>query len=192
MPDSLQSPILIRTGILSALAQDATSIPRSLQVAFCHLFFNVSGIIVFYPLPFFRPPIPAAKFLGNTTAKYRWFAIIYLIGMFFLLPLSVFGLSILGWYVLAAVLIPIGAIAITVGIIKCIQAKRPGCLPAKLRSWKFLPRPLRSLEPYNNMMKKVCFCSRFQDEPKAEEVQVNGVGTKGDGGHEFDNVITKL
>ena len=116
-------------------------------MAFCHLFFNVSGIIVFYPLPFFRPPIPAAKFLGNTTAKYRWFAIIYLIGMFFLLPLSVFGLSILGWYVLAAVLIPIGAIAITVGIIKCIQAKRPGCLPAKLRSWKFLPRPLRSLEP---------------------------------------------
>lgn len=162
-------------------------------MAFCHLFFNISGIIVFYPFPFFRPPIPAAKFLGNTTAKYRWFAIVYLISMFFLLPLTVFGLSILGWYVLAAVLIPVGVVAIAAGIIKCIQAKRPECLPAKLRSWKFLPRPLRSLAPYHEIMKKVCFCSRFQDEPKAEELVVNGVDNKGEASSGFDSaIITKL
>jgi sodium-dependent phosphate cotransporter len=70
--------------------------PRALQVAFCHLFFNISGILLFYPLPFFRSPIAAAKALGNMTAKYRWFSIVYLLVMFFFLPFLVFVLSIPG------------------------------------------------------------------------------------------------
>lgn len=36
-----------------------------------------------------RVPIPLCKILGNTTAEYRWFAALYLIGMFLVLPLSV-------------------------------------------------------------------------------------------------------
>ncbi|KAL8564531.1 hypothetical protein ACOMHN_003289 [Nucella lapillus] len=175
------------TGILAALAQDTESIPRSLQVAFCHLFFNISGILIFYPLPFFRPSIPAAKFLGNTTAKYRWFAIVYLLCMFFLLPLTIFGLSIPGWYVLAIVLIPIALLAITISIIKCLQAKRPERLPAKLQNWKFLPKALRSLEPYDRRMKKLCFCNRFQDIHEEGEEQTEKTGVSNDG---FDGVVT--
>lgn len=157
------------TGILSALAQDAESIPRSLQVAFCHLFFNISGILIFYPLPFFRPPIPLAKFLGNTTAKYRWFSIVYILAMFFILPAAIFALSVPGWYVLAAVLIPIVTVCIVVSVIKCIQAKRPQCLPSVLQSWKFLPEPLRSLAPYDKLMRKLCFCNRFSKEQEGEK-----------------------
>ena len=157
-----------------------SALEDTLQVALCHLFFNITGIAIFYPLPFFRPPIPAAKFLGNTTAKYRWFAIVYLFGMFFLFPLAVFALSLPGWYVMAIVFIPVVLLLIVVGIIKCIQAKKPSCLPAKLRSWKFLPRPLRSLQPYDSVMRFLCFCKRFQTpaQPRPR------AGTQ----HGFDNV----
>ena len=34
--------------------------------------------------------------MGKTVAQYRWFAIFYLLFMFFLLPLYTFGLSLIG------------------------------------------------------------------------------------------------
>ena len=34
--------------------------------------------------------------MGETVAQYRWFAIFYLLFMFFLLPLYTFGLSLIG------------------------------------------------------------------------------------------------
>jgi sodium-dependent phosphate cotransporter len=37
-----------------------------------------------------------ARFLGDTTAEYRWFAIAYVIVLFFLMPILVFSLSMLG------------------------------------------------------------------------------------------------
>ena len=61
--------------------------------------FNVSGIILWYPIPFTRIPIRLAKALGDITAEYRWFAGVYIISCFFLLPLFVFGLSMAGWKV---------------------------------------------------------------------------------------------
>lgn len=63
------------------------------QIALVHLFFNIFGILLFYPIPFMRFPIPLAKKLGDTTAKYRWFAVLYLILMFFVLPGFIFLLS---------------------------------------------------------------------------------------------------
>ena len=36
------------------------------------------------------------KVMGETVARYRWFAIFYLLFMFFLLPLYTFGLSLIG------------------------------------------------------------------------------------------------
>ncbi|XP_033734879.1 sodium-dependent phosphate transport protein 2B-like [Pecten maximus] len=160
------------TGILAALAQDADKIKEPLQLAFCHLFFNISGIALFYPLPFTRFPIKLAKSLGNKTAKYRWFAVVYLISMFFLLPLIVFGLSIAGWKVMAGVLIPITSIIVIICIIKVIQKKKPGILPKVLRNWKFLPLICRSLEPIDRLT-KVCVCrsccaESIDDKPKVE------------------------
>merc|ERR1711915_670366 len=37
------------TGLLASLVSDGTN---ALQVALCHLFFNISGIIIWYPVPF--------------------------------------------------------------------------------------------------------------------------------------------
>ncbi|KAL4238206.1 hypothetical protein ACF0H5_002918 [Mactra antiquata] len=151
------------TSILAAFAQDGSTIPNALQIAFCHLFFNISGILLFYPIPLFRPPIKMSKFLGMQTAKYRWFALVYLLFAFFLLPAAVFGLSLASWIAVAAVMTPLAVLLILVLIIKLIQNKWPSCLPVKLRNWKWLPKPLRSLEPMDRALMGVtgnCYCCR--------------------------------
>jgi solute carrier family 34 (sodium-dependent phosphate cotransporter) len=38
-----------------------------------------------------------AKKLGEITGRYRWFAVVYIILAFFLIPLIVFALSLAGW-----------------------------------------------------------------------------------------------
>jgi hypothetical protein len=63
--------------------------------------FYFSGILLWFPIPFMRNvPIRLAKKLGDTTATYRWFAIVYIIASFFLIPISVFAISLAGWYIL--------------------------------------------------------------------------------------------
>merc|ERR1719326_1744783 len=75
------------TGVLAALAADASKLRLTLQVAYSHLLFNLSGIVIWYVIwPLRAVPISAAKFLGNTTADYRWFAVAYLALCFFLIP----------------------------------------------------------------------------------------------------------
>lgn len=124
--------------------------------------------MLFYPVPATRKvPIGLAKKLGNTTAQYRWFAIAYLIVLFFILPLTVFGLSVLGWYVLLGVGAPIVLLCVFVIIVNILQEKRLKALPKALQTWNFLPRPLRSLQPYDDALmkiskffKKKCCCKR--------------------------------
>jgi sodium-dependent phosphate cotransporter len=79
---------------MAALANPAHAIPNALQVGLCHLFFNISGILLFYPIPLTRKvPIALAKRLGNITAKYRWFSIVYLLFMFMILFYQVASVS---------------------------------------------------------------------------------------------------
>jgi len=59
------------TGILAAMASDGDHLTETLQIALCHLFFNITGILLYYPFPFMRWPIPVAKIMGNTVANYR-------------------------------------------------------------------------------------------------------------------------
>jgi sodium-dependent phosphate cotransporter len=40
------------TGILAALG--AANLRFSLQIALCHTLFNISGIIIWYPIPYLR------------------------------------------------------------------------------------------------------------------------------------------
>ena len=149
------------TGLLAAFTADASKVHDTLQLALCHLFFNITGIVIWYPIPVMRRvPIRLAKFLGNTTANYRWFAVAYLILLYFILPLVVFGLSLAGWYVLLAVFAPIVVLLLAIIGINVLQSKRPNFLPAKLRSWDWLPLPLHSLEPYDRIITVCCRCRR--------------------------------
>ncbi len=150
------------TALLAALAASPDALHDTLQIALVHLFFNITGILLFYPIPFMRFPIPMAKFLGNETAKFRWFAILYLVGMFFLLPGIVLGLSIAGTIALLCVGIPILIILVFVTVIKILQQKKPTCLPLVMRNWKWLPVGCRSLEPYDRQFAKCACCNRFR------------------------------
>ena len=124
------------------------------------MFFNVTGILLFYPIPFMRFPIPMAKFLGNETAKYRWFAILYLVGMFFLFPGIVLGLSIAGPIALLCVGVPCFILLVAIGVIKILQRRKPSWLPRVMRDWKWLPLACRSLELYDRQFAKCACCNK--------------------------------
>jgi sodium-dependent phosphate cotransporter len=72
---------------VTAILASLTGNIAALTVAIVHVLFNVCGIILFYPIKFMRAiPIKMAKKLGKVVAEKRWVAIVYVIGVFFLLP----------------------------------------------------------------------------------------------------------
>uniref|UniRef100_A0A671YI46 Solute carrier family 34 member 2a n=1 Tax=Sparus aurata TaxID=8175 RepID=A0A671YI46_SPAAU len=152
------------TAILAAMASPGDTLGNALQIALVHFLFNISGIILWYPIPFTRIPIRLAKGLGNITASYRWFAAVYIITCFFILPLFVFSLSLAGWQVLVGVGAPLILMLIIIIVINVLQKRKPGCLPAALRSWDFLPLWAHSLAPWDKVVSactaKCCCCCK--------------------------------
>ncbi|XP_071768922.1 sodium-dependent phosphate transport protein 2B [Centroberyx gerrardi] len=149
------------TAILAAMAAPGETLANSLQIALCHFFFNIMGILLWYPIPFTRIPIRLARALGNRTAKYRWFAALYLFLCFLVMPLTVFGLSLAGWQVLVGVGVPIIVLAIFIIIVNVMQSRCPRYLPSGLRNWDFLPRPLHSMAPWDRVVTSATgFCGK--------------------------------
>ncbi|XP_039630853.1 sodium-dependent phosphate transport protein 2A [Polypterus senegalus] len=146
------------TAILAALASPGDKLAAAFQIALCHFFFNISGIFLWYPAPFMRFPIRMAKTLGERTSKYRWFAVLYLIICFLLLPSLVFGLSMAGWQVMVGVGAPFVGILFFIAIINCLQNRSPDHLPKKLQTWDFLPRWMRSLKPMDSFITNATLC----------------------------------
>ncbi|KAJ8028936.1 Sodium-dependent phosphate transport protein 2A [Holothuria leucospilota] len=171
------------TGLIAALAVTGNNFRDSLQIAVCHLLFNITGILIWYPFPWIRFPIPMARILGNTTAKYRWFAIFYLIVAFFLLPAAVFGLSAANenGYVLMGVGIPFLVFLAIIIIINVLQRKTTLLKNTFLKDWEFLPKPLHSLRPYHNACMVCCSerCSNEETEGEAIDHEMGNVKTNG-------------
>ncbi len=72
------------TALLASLAGNAAAV----TVALVHLLFNISGILIFYPYrPLRRIPIRLARALAIRTARRRIYALLYMLGIFFILPL---------------------------------------------------------------------------------------------------------
>lgn len=155
----------------------------TIQIALVHFLFNISGIILWYPIPFTRVPIRLAKGLGNITGKYRWFAVVYIICCFFVLPLLIFALSLAGWKVLVGVGVPLLIMLIIIIVINILQKRKPGWLPAVLRSWDFLPLWAHSLAPCDKavgvLIAKCCCCCKCcqaasdDQEDRAEQLENN-------------------
>jgi len=73
---------------VTALLASLTGTPASVTVALLHLMFNITGIAIFYPIPMLRRiPIRLATALARRTAQRRVYAIYYIVGVFFALPL---------------------------------------------------------------------------------------------------------
>jgi len=82
--------------VITSLLAAMLSTTDALQVALAHLFFNISGIIVWYPIPFMRQiPLNAARNLGKSTRIWRGFPIVYILVCFLLIPFILLGLSLL-------------------------------------------------------------------------------------------------
>ena len=150
------------TSILASFAAEGKYLKPSVQIAMVHLFFNIIGILIFYPIPCLRWPIPLAKKLGDLTAQYRWFAGLYLVLMFFVFPAMIFILSLAGPAVLYMFLFPLFLFFITVAVINVLQASKPNWLPSLLRSWSFLPVWMRSLEPLDEFFGKMPCWQKMQ------------------------------
>ncbi|XP_054423999.1 sodium-dependent phosphate transport protein 2A isoform X2 [Pteronotus mesoamericanus] len=146
------------TAILAALASPREKLSSAFQIALCHFFFNVSGILLWYPVPCMRLPIRMAKALGKRTAKYRWFAVLYLLLCFLLLPSLVFGISMAGWRAMVGVGAPFVALLAFVVLVSVLQSRSPRHLPKWLQTWDFLPPWMHSLKPLDRLITRATLC----------------------------------
>ena len=81
----------VGTTVTALLASLATGSAAALTVALCHFFFNVYGILILYPLR--GIPIKAAKTLANLSLRSRFYAVGYVLVVFFALPLVLIFLT---------------------------------------------------------------------------------------------------
>jgi sodium-dependent phosphate cotransporter len=83
-------PITVGANIgttVTAMLASLTGNPAGLQIALVHLLFNTSGTIIFIPLKALRMiPIRLAEGLAGLTMKSRWFAVAYVVILFFAIP----------------------------------------------------------------------------------------------------------
>lgn len=175
------------TSILASFAAEGKYLKPSIQIAMVHLFFNVIGILIFYPIPFMRWPIGLARRLGDLTADYRWFAGLYLALSFFILPIIIFSLSLAGPLALYSVMAVATILLAFVSVVNVFQTHWPLWLPSLLRSWDFLPLWMRSLEPLDNLFSKIPCCSKCTSNnndpvvvPEDIEMGVKGEPTTGE------------
>lgn len=86
----------IGTTVTGLLAAQVSGKKEALQVALAHLFFNIFGIIIWYPIPKIRQfPLYLATQLGKATRVWRGFPFVYLILAFFIFPVIMLGISLL-------------------------------------------------------------------------------------------------
>jgi len=79
----------IGTTVTAMLASLATGNLAAVTVAFAHLFFNLTGIAIIYPLKFVRQiPLGMARSLATLTSRNRAYALVYVIGVFYAIPLA--------------------------------------------------------------------------------------------------------
>ncbi|XP_076025172.1 sodium-dependent phosphate transport protein 2A-like [Genypterus blacodes] len=149
------------TALLAALASPGDKLAAAVQVALCHFFFNLLGILLWYPIPATRLPIRMACALGSCTSRYRWFAVLYLLLCFLLLPSVVFSVSMAGWRVMAGISVPVVVVIVSVVVINILQAQRHDCLPVRLQNWDCLPLWMTSLKPLDDLIiRATLWCRR--------------------------------
>jgi solute carrier family 34 (sodium-dependent phosphate cotransporter) len=152
------------TGILVAFTQPPFAIRHAMQLALIYTLYATFGVLLWLPLSFMRMiPLSLAKTLSNIVFNYRWFLYVYIILIYLLGPLVMFGLALVPYWIGLAVFgIPLLIFLIGLILIRTLQTKAPSLLPERLKDFKWLPVWMRSLEPYDKKMKnmKICKCKR--------------------------------
>jgi solute carrier family 34 (sodium-dependent phosphate cotransporter) len=82
------------TALLAATAISGASAMVALQIALVHLLFNLLAIAVIYVLPFLRQvPVVMAETLAIQAQRNKGYVAAYIVGVFFVLPLMIVGIS---------------------------------------------------------------------------------------------------
>ncbi|OUC48909.1 sodium-dependent inorganic phosphate transporter [Trichinella nativa] len=142
------------TAIFAAFSQTGKKSSAAVQIALCHLFFNLSGIFLFYIVPFMRNlPIGMARKLGKTAVKYPWFPFWYLAFTFSIFPGGILLLGMTGevFQTILGVVILLSFLLIL--LINVMQTACPDYMPPVLRNWNFLPLWMHSLEPMDRLIR---------------------------------------
>ncbi|GMR60966.1 hypothetical protein PMAYCL1PPCAC_31161, partial [Pristionchus mayeri] len=141
------------SGVLAAMAADPSRFEKALHMAVCQVIYNIIGTLLFYPIkPMRKIPLRLAGQIGECTAHYRWFILLYLFVLFILVPIIVISLSLLPPFItVTAFVLMYIAIGVIV-VVNLLQTHRPHWLPESLRSWDFLPVWMYSLEPYDKVL----------------------------------------
>ncbi|MDP7453840.1 MAG: hypothetical protein QGE95_16535, partial [Arenicellales bacterium] len=80
------------------LAALSTANVAAITLAFVHLFFNLSGIVLVYPIRCIRLiPIRLAYMMANLTSRSRGLAIVFVVVVFYAIPGLVIFLAISGF-----------------------------------------------------------------------------------------------
>jgi len=75
------------TALLATLAVSGANAHAGVEIALVHLLFNLSGIVLIYPVPFIRRlPLVAARSLAQAAVESRKWALLYVLALFYGLP----------------------------------------------------------------------------------------------------------
>ena len=103
---------------------------------------------------------------------------------FFIIPAIIMGISIASDAAAVVVIVIAVLIILFITAVNALQTRSPEKLPEKLRSWDWLPAPLRSLEPYDKHifgpLGKMCICCKScqkQEETELKNVAVHSSST---------------
>jgi len=97
------------TALLAAMATEGNS---ALQVAVAHLIFNLTGFMIWYPIPLIRNiPLAAARRLGNWSRLWQPLTVVYIAVFFLAVPMLVIGIR-AAWHEYAALGISLTVIMI--------------------------------------------------------------------------------
>ena len=78
------------TALLASMAGNGAAV----TVALVHLLFNLTGTLIFYPLPALRRiPVRLARLLALAACRNRLVALYYVLGVFFAMPLLFIAVS---------------------------------------------------------------------------------------------------
>ena len=82
------------TAFLASFAVASGSAALGVQIALVHLFFNLAGILLIYPIePIRNIPLRAANWLGTVAVASKKTAVLYILGLFYGVPALLITIS---------------------------------------------------------------------------------------------------
>ena len=147
------------TGILTAFTQPPSSLKKAMQLGLVYTFFNTLGVLFWLPFPPLRFPKKLARKLGNIVFEYRWFLYFYVSFVYLIGPTILFGLALIPNEIgIISLVIVVLCSVVAFSLLKFFQYKFPQLLPQFLKNYSWLPFCLRSLKPYDEIIKRAnCF-----------------------------------